>query len=1015
MTGRDFAASRGAVRCISWKADAMAALASLLWDSPHPLHEHLIIMPHRRPRRYLLQAIAARLPKGSPPVRPPRILAAGEWLSQLRAELPLLPTQTVSLLDRVHLLQEVVNRTQSHSLGPVSHISAETFFPWGLRLDSLMEEYFLAARRPQAMEHLEDAVLPFAGSLLGALDRIHDDYVRTLEERGWSTPGLDAFQVAAHLEVAATLIQEPQVLFVGFDDCSGVEEMLFRHLWEQGRADLILHADPALASGMEGTGHWSQGHIREFLSQWGIKEIDLVEAPECETCPATPVIYEGYDLHSQLAALSANLRQDVAEQGHLDGTAIVIAEPNMLMPVLHHLPLDAVDVNVSLGYPLQRSNLAQLLEQCMVLQETAASRGVYHWRELLGLIRHPYLKMLVLENPSEQEAGTNESDPEPEQVLRPLFHRLERALRQGSPMRQRSELSSLVLNGLEEDANPAHTAFMERLLGAFLTAWEQPATLGQLADVLHACCELLLTHGMALWQRFPVDGECLHRLLHQVLPALSGCTMRDEPAPSSLQFAILRALLQAERVPFEADPLTGLQVLGMLESRLLPFSRVHILGVTDDVVPGQPGFDPLLPDALRSLQGLPDGWRKERRQAAVFFRCLEGSARPRLYTQTGATSSGLLDEKKRRSRFVEEAIWKEEQRRGELLTVGEAPLHRIQFPAVSLPQERHGVPATPALKALLGDLLSRPISPTFLDQYIRCPARFAHERLLRLEPQETVREEGDLAAVGDIVHQTLHAYFDERRERLLTSDDIDGDALGDLFASIFAANPVAEAFRFDHRTATALAGRKRLKDYAAAFPETTILALEAPLTGQLGVGGCDYSLRGVMDRLDQREGKDDITFHIIDYKTGSVRLPRRRFWEGDHWEAMAAWHGDMPDAASHGEGLLTLLQEELKSVQLPFYLYCAATHPPVHLARSSPENLEASLVELAKGGKERMLLGAKLDATQRREIITELVPILLVFLLRHMTQSSIYSALQSAGCRHCPVQGGCLSQRTTLG
>lgn len=46
--------------------------------------------------------------------------------------------------------------------------------------------------------------------------------------------------------------------------------------------------------------------------------------------------------------------------------------------------------------------------------------------------------------------------------------------------------------------------------------------------------------------------------------------------------AMLLELVRAERVPFEADPLTGLQVLGMLETRLLRFSRVFLVDVTDD-------------------------------------------------------------------------------------------------------------------------------------------------------------------------------------------------------------------------------------------------------------------------------------------------------------------------------------------------------------------------------------------------------------------------------------------------
>lgn len=998
---------RGRTLLIPWQADAMRALADLLLDAPRPLHDHLVVFPHRRPHRQLLDTLAARLTaNGSRPVRAPRILAGGELLTRLRGELALPPAVIVSRLDRIHLLQQIVASLGAAGFAALRDVPAETFFPWGVRLEALLEECFLAAVPPQALDHMDEEVQPFAAGLLAALDAVYHAYIEALDTRGWSTPGYDAFQVARHVEDAAARIQEPSILLVGFDDCSGVEELLFRHLWEQGRADLILHADPALAQGAAARPHWSQGQLEALLQRWGAGQPELVDparwAPD-DSSPGgsrIPMLYEGYDLHSQLAALGDNLRAELATRGTLDGVAVVISEPAMLLPVLHHLPLQdgdgrqAVDVNVSLGFPLARSTLAQLLELCMTLQQHAAGPGLYHWRDLLALIRHPYLKMLVLE----------EDGP---QVLRPLFHTLERQLRQGAPMVRRDALSRMA-QGEATPPDPLHLELLERVFDAFLTAWEHLPTLGHLAETLHGCVELLLHHGLALWRRFPVDGECLHRLLHQVLPMLSGATMRDEAYPASLLFAILRTLLAEERVPFEAEPLTGLQVLGVLEARLLPVRQLHLVGATDDVLPGRPGADPLLPDPLRRLLGLPDAWRQERRQAAVFFRCLESAASASLYTQTGAASSGLLDEKKRRSRFVEEVLWRVEQRQGSLLRPGEPPLVRVQFPSVAPGQDRRGLPATPALRDLVSAWLAgHPISPTFLDAYLHCPARCIQERLFGFKPQEEVKEEGDMAAVGRIVHDTLQAYFGDRCGRLLTSADVDGDALGDLFAHTLDADPLAQALRFDHRTATILAGRKRLRDYAAAFPDTVILTLESDLHGTIDVDGDTIRLKGRVDRMDRRED----WLWVLDYKTASVKLPARNIWDEFPWAELGAWRGGSPEADRQGDALLQQLAGRLRSVQLPFYLHCAAQPQPAAQGTEFPETdlLDAALVDLARGGKELALFGPKMETDQRGVILHHRIPVLLGFLLRHLRDVAVYAAIPGDGCRHCPVSAGCLS------
>lgn len=96
--------------------------------------------------------------------------------------------------------------------------------------------------------------------------------------------------------------------------------------------------------------------------------------------------------------------------------------------------------------------------------------------------------------------------------------------------------------------------------------------------------------------------------------------MADTPLPWPLMQAMLLELVRAERVPFEADPLTGLQVLGMLETRLLRFSRVFLVDVTDDRLPGAPIRSPLLPDSLRALLGLPDTRNREQLAAYTFHR-----------------------------------------------------------------------------------------------------------------------------------------------------------------------------------------------------------------------------------------------------------------------------------------------------------------------------------------------------------------------------------------------------------
>lgn len=286
--------------------------------------------------------------------------------------------------------------------------------------------------------------------------------------------------------------------------------------------------------------------------------------------------------------------------------AVALAHSGALLPVLHHLPRK--DCNISLGYPLERSLLFRLLETVLDARNRRQPNGTTHWKTLADLVRHPYLRLLEANGIS----------------LRDIFQNMETRLRNGS----RHADAHAVAEGAADDffaasslpnvaeAMPAIRELLNRILRDTMDTWARVHTLGGLADALSGLCDTLLVYGSGndedgagngkadIWSRFPIDAECLFRLMQRVIPALKDNGMADTPLPWPLMQAMLLELVRAERVPFEADPLTGLQVLGMLETRLLRFSRVFLVDVTDDRLPGAPIRSPLLPDSLRALLGL---------------------------------------------------------------------------------------------------------------------------------------------------------------------------------------------------------------------------------------------------------------------------------------------------------------------------------------------------------------------------------------------------------------------------
>ena len=195
------------------------------------------------------------------------------------------------------------------------------------------------------------------------------------------------------------------------------------------------------------------------------------------------------------------------------------------------------------------------------------------------------------------------------------------------------------------------------------------------------------------------------------------------------------------------------------------------------------------------------------------------------------------------------------------------------------------------------------------------------------------------------------------------------------------------------------AGPYRLHDFLKHQPELTeILQLEQKSNAELMVGDKRYVLAGQLDRLDRR----DNGLVILDYKSGRTsKSPRREFWHDENlWQAMRDWMPGMPDP-------LPELADSLPSLQLPCYLYMCGHDPKnAGLLRLSPL-ADAAWVQLADGGEEVSLMGAKVEEEERWSIIEERIPELLSFVLRHMAEAREFRPRRINACERCAYKKTC--------
>ena len=970
-----------------WQRPFLPALKAFM-DAPERRRlQTLLIVPHRRPWRYLQELYAAE-PGGGRIL--PKMLTMTEVFSAWRAGLPPMPLRGANILDCVALLHDCVRALSSDDEGLERLFSAmpmERFFPWGVRLAGLLEEMFGQCVDVRDLPYAEDEVAPHAAALLGALGRIGSAYLAALEERRWTTPGLDALLAARHAATLPPLLRpsgDRAVVIAGFFQLTASEDAVLRSLWEQG-ADVCLHTDPALAAAPSGEGkqacHWACLEHARWLRDWRATPC-LMDVPGEDAEPERH-FFAGYDAHSQIGKVCQRLADGNAPQA---STAVILGDGGLLMPLLHELP--DKNVNISMGYPLERTPLYQLLDSLLRLQEreNATEDGLYYWRALQAVLAHPYPALL-------RPSGAGEGTP-----LRPALFALDRQLRRGQRFVSPQTLLASVAEG-DEETQAMLCLIVERLISAFASL----GTTAEMAAAIEGVCSLLLEYGEDIWAHYPLDAEALYRVMQKVLPVLRDNALAHRPLTAGQLRGITREVLRQERIPFEADPLSGVQILGMLETRLLHFERVHILEATDDRMPGQAAQDVLLPDSLRPLIGLPDTSRRELVMAHNLYRLCASARQVFFYWQEGSTRSALFDGKKCRSRFVEQAVWHEEVRRGRLLAPGDGLLETAACTVRPFEREQPLLPRTPALNRAMETFLdAAPLSPTHLDAYLRCPLRFVRTHLCGLRALDGVNEGDDPAAIGSLLHEVLQQVFRTYENRVLPSDTEEKETLLQRLNACFQEKVAEKRLRRtlppDSMAMLLAAVPLRFRAFVDALPsDSLLLGVEQKIEASLVLRSGEQRFYGIMDRLDRRDG----LVHILDYKTGSIALQETAFWEDTALLARMAALEDGDDATEADETLAEV-RSLIPSVQLLCYLAMARA---LHMGPLG----NAACVELRSDGRECAILNAEAAAAADMDVIIDRCEDVISFLVWHMRYAPSFTGCVGGHCAFCPLHSLCPS------
>lgn len=664
------------------------------------------------------------------------------------------------------------------------------------------------------------------------LGPVYERYRERLSQLGIAYGGMIQRAAAREIEKGYRFSEPRRYVVAGFNALSECEKVLFRFLSTTAETDFYWDYDtyykdnPEQEAGMFVRENAALFPPRAELSHDGMsapKELTVVSAVS----------------NAVQCKYAAEILRGLACREPLDKrTAVVLTDENLLLPLLYALPEEAGRVNVTMGYPLRQSLAYTFVERLLSLQARRRSKGgkaTFYHADATGLLNHPYVagcdeeltRTLSDEIAAERRISVENAWLGRNDLLRALFR----------PAQSWQELSDWLLEAIGAVARIPCAGDDTRQRTEFLAVISEEIV--KLRNSLEAC---------------------------------------DISVETEVYASLLRRHLQTRTVPFEGEPLEGLQVMGILETRNLDFENVVILSMNDDNFPGnrmaQASF---VPYSLRSAFALPTPEHHEGVYAYYFYRLIQRARRVFMLYCSHADEKSTGEP----SRYIYQLDY-ESGIPVQRIEVG-VDVNLAQTAPVEVPKderimarlERFVDPESPAT-----------LSPTAFFRYVACPLRFYFHSVARLAPETEVTEEVDAPMFGTILHaaaQTLYsrivgqAHPGETLRAMIRTDEVTASVTGAINDNyLHDAQATPEEYSGNLLLVKDIVARYLrggVMRYDAAHDGFTTTGLEHEVAYAFPFETAGRTLRmkfaGIADRIDRL---DDGTLRVVDYKTGAPHL-----------------------------------------------------------------------------------------------------------------------------------------------
>ena len=376
-------------------------------------------------------------------------------------------------------------------------------------------------------------------------------------------------------------------------------------------------------------------------------------------------------------------------------TAVVMCDESILLPLMHSLPPEADKVNITSGFPLAMTPVASLVMLLFDLYTLGLRKKgtAFNPHYLKKLMAHPYARHIKgvhlsqVHQPNSPSQHLTTSTPH-HLTTSTILHHIATLIKQVG-----------IATKPEGDALTQESVFR------MYTILNRLATLADSGDLL-------------------VDNTTLRRLVSQ--------------------------LVSTSSIPFHGEPVVGVQIMGVLETRNIDFDHLLLLSCNEGNMPKGVNDSSFIPYTIRKAHHLTTIDNKVALYSYYFHRLLQ-RARDITIAYNNSTDNGHTGEM---SRFMLQLLVESGQK------INHYCLTAKNHPTPLMPKPIQKDEAT--LSKL--QQITR-LSPSAINTYIRCPLAFYYQYIAHIQEPHPDPETIDNRLFGNIFHRAAYLIYKDITDR----------------------------------------------------------------------------------------------------------------------------------------------------------------------------------------------------------------------------------------------------------